>query len=146
MKEICSTKENEIRWNDDFNGQIHYSHGKSISCGVLFGSITYTVRKKASDKHGRILIIEALIDDTEFILINLYNAYTENDKLTTFLELKNLLENLDLTKNKPIMFAGDFSLFLNRSLEAKGGNPCPKKQLLSKLLHSKETFNLCDTW
>ena len=60
----------------------------------------YSVRKKASDKHGQILIIEALIEDTKFILINLYNANTENDQLTTFSELINLLENFDLTKNK----------------------------------------------
>ena len=51
-------------------------------------------------RNGRILIAEALIDDTEFILINLYNANTENDQLTTFLEVKNLLENFDLTKKK----------------------------------------------
>ena len=44
----------------------------------------YTVKKKASDNHGQISIIEALIDDTEFILINLYNANTKNDQLTTF--------------------------------------------------------------
>ena len=65
MQETHFMKENEIRWNDDFNGQIHYSHGKSNSSGVLiafYGSVTYTVRKKASDKHGRILIIETLID------------------------------------------------------------------------------------
>ena len=55
---------------------------------AFFGSIKYTVKKKAFDKNGRILVIEALIDDTEFILINLYNANTENDQLTTFLELK----------------------------------------------------------
>ena len=82
-----STKENEIRWNDDFNGQIHFSYGKSNSCSILiafFGNITYTVTNKASDKHGRIMIIKVLIDDTEFILINLYNANTENYQLTTF--------------------------------------------------------------
>ena len=46
---------------------------------LFFVSIIYTVRKKAPGKHGRILIIAALIEDTEFILINLYNANTEND-------------------------------------------------------------------
>ena len=46
---------------------------------LFFVSTIYTVRKKAPDKHGRILIIAALIEDTEFILINLYNANTEND-------------------------------------------------------------------
>ena len=81
----------------------------------FFGSITYTVRKKASDRHGRILIIEALTDDTEFVSINLYNTNTENDQLTTFSELTNLLENFDLTKNKPIIFASDFNLFLDRT-------------------------------
>ena len=94
LQETHSSKENEIRWNDDFNGPIHYSHGKSNSCGVLiafFGNITYTVRKKASDKHGRVLILEPLTDDPEFILINLYNATNENDQVTTFSELTNML-------------------------------------------------------
>ena len=92
LQETHSTKENQIRCIDDFNGQIHYSHSKSNLCGVLiafFGSIMYTVRKRVADKHGRILIIEALIEDTGFILINLYNANTENDLLTTFSELIN---------------------------------------------------------
>ena len=65
------------------------------SC-CFFGSITYTVRKKASGNFGRILIIEVLIDDFEFILVKLYNANTEIDQLTTFSELTNLLENFDL--------------------------------------------------
>ena len=42
------------------------------------------------------LIIEALTDETEFILINFYNANTENVQLATFSELSNLLENFDL--------------------------------------------------
>ena len=81
----------------------------------FFCSITYTVKKKASDKHERILIIEALTDYTEFVSINLYNTNTEKYQLTTFSELTNLLENFDLTKNKPIIFASDFNLFLDRT-------------------------------
>ena len=57
-----------------------------------------------------------------------------------------MLENFDLTKNKPIIFAGDFNLFLDRSIEVKCGNPCLKKQSLSKLVHIKEKLNLCDIW
>ena len=67
-----------------------------------------------------------MIDDTEFILINLYNANAKNDQLTTFSELTNLLENFDLTENKLIIFAGDFNLFLDRSLEAKGSKSLSK--------------------
>ena len=57
----------------------------------FFGTITYTVRKKVSDKHGGILMIELLINDTNFRLINLHNTNTENDQLATFSELTNLL-------------------------------------------------------
>ena len=101
MQETHSTKENEIRWNNGLKSQIHYSHGKSKLRGVLiafFGSITYTVwKKKPLINMKRMLITETLIDDTEFILINLYSANTEIDQLTTFPELTNLLENVDLT-------------------------------------------------
>ena len=76
----------------------------------------------------------------------MYNANTENDHLTTFSELTNLSENFNFTENKPIIFAGDLNLFLDRILEAKGGNPCLKKQLLNKLFHIKEGLNLCDIW
>ena len=108
-----------------------------MRCYCFLGSIWYNVRKKTSDKHERILIIEALIDDIELMLIDLHNANAENDQLTTFSEPTNLLENCDLTKNKPIIFTGDFNLFPDRSLEAKGGNPCLQKQSLSNLLHIK---------
>ena len=76
----------------------------------------------------------------------MYNANTENDQLTTFSKLTNLLENSDFTENKPIIFAGDFNLFLGRILEAKGDNLCLKKQSVSKLLHIKEKLSLCDIW
>ena len=91
-------------------------------------------------------MIKALVDDTEFILISLYNTNTKNDQLTTFSKMTNLFENFDLTKNKPIIFAGDFNLFPVRSLEAEGGNPCLKKQSLCKLLDIKEKLDLCDIW
>ena len=85
-------QETYSRSNDNFNSQIHYSHGKSNLCGVfILFLLTF------SDKHGRILILEALIDDTEFILINLYSANTKDDQLTTFSEPTSLIENFELT-------------------------------------------------
>ena len=51
----------------------------------------------------------------------MHNANTQNDPLTTFPELTNLLVNFDQTKNKPIIFVEDFNLFLDRSLDTKTG-------------------------
>lgn len=108
---------------------------------AFFGRMTYTVRKKACDKHGQVLIIEAWIGDTEFLLFKLYNANIKSGEITTFVELTNLLEN---TKNKLIIFAEYFNLFFGRSLDTKVGHSCLKKQSLGKLLHIKEKSNLCD--
>ena len=87
------------------------------------------MKKRLCDENGRILILETLIDDSEFILINLYNANTESEQIQTFNELNTLLSNLDLSSEKHIIFAGDFNLFLDCSLDAKGGSPSLKNTL-----------------
>ena len=97
--------------------------------GVLIGNKTFTVKKRLCDENGRILILETSIDDSEFILINLYNANTESEQIQTFNELNTLLSNLDLSSEKHIIFAGDFNLFLDCSLDAKGGSPSLKNTL-----------------
>ena len=35
LQETYSTVNYEIKWKDDFKGEVFYSHGKSNSCGVL---------------------------------------------------------------------------------------------------------------
>ena len=85
------TKENEINWKDEFDANLYFSHGKSNPREVLIGrsgNKTFTVKKYLFDKNGRILVLEALIDDSELTLINLYNANTEKKQIQTFNELK----------------------------------------------------------
>ena len=79
VQETHSTVNDEIKWKDDFKGEVFYSHGKSNSCGVLIcfiGSKRLFIRNKLSDNDGRILILDVDIDDENFILINLYNPNT----------------------------------------------------------------------
>ena len=76
----------EIKWKNDFDGEVSYSHGKCNSCGSLIsfiGSKKVHVRSKLSDNVGRILIIDVDINDKHFILIKLYNPNTEAEHLRT---------------------------------------------------------------
>ena len=46
------SKVTEKLWNDVFNCDLFFSHGKTNSCGVLvgfYGNINYCVKKKLSD-------------------------------------------------------------------------------------------------
>ena len=42
--------------------------------------------------------------------------------------------------------AGDFNLFFDSKLDAKGGNPTLKKKSLAELLEFKETYELYEIW
>ena len=149
LQETHSCSKVEQKWKEDFKGPIFFFHGKSNSCGVLiayFGTGTFIVKKQQTEKKGRILILEVSINDSEYILINLYNANTENEQINVMSSLFELLGEYDISPTKQLVMAGDFNLFFNSKLEAQGGNPTLKKKSLAKLIEFKETFDICDIW
>ena len=62
-------------------------------------------------KSGHVLIIEVRIESKVLLLINLYNTNTENEQLSMFSDLSNMLEKTHDINNKSIVFGGDFNLF-----------------------------------
>ena len=58
LQETHSFVETEKQWNDEFKGQLYFSHGKTNSCGVLtgfYGNINFVIKKQLNDKNGIIL-------------------------------------------------------------------------------------------
>ena len=71
-----------------------FSHGTSNSRGVLIpyhGKTFFVFNKQKTDKAGRILILDVMLDGDHYILINLYNANTETEQYKIFNELQSLL-------------------------------------------------------
>ena len=138
LQEIYLTVNDEIKWKDDFKGEVFYSRGKSNSCGVLIcfiDSKNLFTRNKLSGNDGRILILDVDIDDGNFGLINFYNPDTEAEQLKTLSKLTEMLTKLHLTQNNNIICAGDFNLLFNIKLESYGGNPVFKNVLSGKYLN-----------
>ena len=147
VQETYSTVNDEIKWKDDFKGEVFYSHGKSNSCGVLIcfiGSKRLFIRNKLSDNNGRILILDVDIDDENFILINLYNPNTEAEQLQNLSKLTEMLTKLHLIQNNNIICARDFNLLFKIKLENYGGNPVFRKHSVRTIFELKETCNLTD--
>ena len=106
-----------------------FSHGKSNSCGVAIGSCgrkAFKVINTACDKNRRVLILDAELNDTIFLLINFYNSNTEPEQLSTFSTLQKLLEKFDDYNKKNIVFGGDFNLIFDCKFDASGENPILK--------------------
>ena len=84
MQETYSNSKVEQKWNKDFHGKVFFSPGKTNSCGVLiayFRIEDFNVKKQQTDHNGHILILNVSINDSEYILINLYNANIEKDDI-----------------------------------------------------------------
>ena len=52
------------------------------------------VLDKKTDKNGRILISDVMVDETNFVLVNIYNANTKTEQVTTLLDLGKMLETI----------------------------------------------------
>ena len=60
----------------------------------LFGKKLLLLKKQETDKEGHILVLDICVNDSEYILINLYNAKTKKEKIMINIFL--LLEMFDI--------------------------------------------------
>ena len=98
LPETHSSLKDEQKWRNHFKGSLFFSNGKRNSCGVSIGywrTETFKVVNKAFDKNGRILILDAELNDRNFLLINLYNSNSESKQLSTFSSLQKLFVKFD---------------------------------------------------
>ena len=107
----------------------------------MLGKNSFDLIDQKSDENGCILIIEAKINEYNFIVINIYNSSTESEQLKTFSILQNMLDNIEIS-NKEIVFEGDFSLIFDCKLETNSRNQVLKKRSLAKLVEINESLNL----
>ena len=80
LQETHSSHDTVINWHDDFKGELFFSHGTTNSCSIMIGylgSNKIKVDRIKNDNQGRILIVDADVDEETFVLINLYNTNTE---------------------------------------------------------------------
>ena len=81
LQEMHSCINDTIRWRGKFNIELFSSHGKANSCGVaigFYGSKTIEQTNKILDKLVKILLVEAKINDSVFMLINVHNRIRTN--------------------------------------------------------------------
>ena len=64
-----------------------------------------------SHNKGEILFLDALIDDFDFLLINIYNANTEKEHVSVLNELITILSNFENINSHNVILAGDFNIF-----------------------------------
>ena len=87
-----------------------------------------------------------MVNESNFVLVNIYNRNTETEQVSTLLNLGKMLETIKDFFDKHIVLAGNFNVFSETSLESHGGKPTLKKKSIAKFIELKENFDLCDIW
>ena len=82
------------------------------------GNNKVNVLDKKTDKNGRILILDVMVDETNFVLVNIYNPNTETEQVTTLLDLDKILEVIKDFSDKHIVLADDLNFFFDTSLDS----------------------------
>lgn len=146
LQETHSTPSDEERWEKEWGGKLFFSHGSSNSTGVITGfteNFEPEIQKMTSDKNGRILLMEIIVDHQTCLLINFYNANIEKEQINAINSLNEHLSDYTLDDINPF-FAGDFNVIFDVHLDALGGNPSLKTKSLPPLIKLIDKLDVCD--
>ncbi len=148
LQETHCTKKDEKIWLDSWKGKIYFNHGTSQSAGVVIlfpQNLDFELCEKKADLNGRLLITKSKIDNTTYVLCNIY-APTRQHKTDQNHFIKYLKETLIPYANENILLGGDFNFYLDLKLDKidnmsnKSDNIIYRKEIISML----DSMNLTD--
>ena len=114
LQETYSSSEDENFWNTQWKGKMLFSHVSNHSKGTLVlvkQGLDFEQKSVLCDPNGRFIILEAVVQDTPFLFVNIY-ALT-NRKLSSK-RLKEILIAMTLTQTVKSSYGGDFDIFLTK--------------------------------
>ena len=147
LQETHSSTADEENWAQEWDGDLIFSHGSSNSRGVIIGftkNMDVEIDKITHDEHGRVLIINIIIDSQKYALINFYNANTERDQISSIKSLNDLIDSHNLDDDPHVIFSGDFNVIFDVEMDALGGSPAIKTKSLSALITLLEKLDVSD--
>ena len=140
LQETHSKRSDENSWITQFGCEnIFYSHGQRNARGVLLIGVRKNLALKLEDirsnDEGRFPILKCIIQDTPFLLVNIYNANYEHEQVKVLQTIKSLIYELDEEHDYKVIAGGDFNFIQDTVLDSDGGSlpwtPPPLPNLLS---------------
>ena len=138
MRETHSTGGIENWWSRQWQHRdlVFLSHGEHNAHGTLITFheiISFEVEDKAIDKQGRYVILKCLIQDSPFLLVNLYNSNNEAEQVKTMEKVRHIIENLDQTLNYNLVQRGDLNFIQDTLYDSAGGMPTLNHSSITEL-------------
>ena len=128
-------------WKGEFGDDLHFSHSSSNSCRVLitfYGNQDIAIKKRCPIINNS--CFRCIDYDCSFLLINNSSSNTKKEQVSVPNELTTILSNFENINNQNVMFAGDFDVFFEALLDAKGDTPNWKSWPNNKMIETLDLF------
>ncbi|CAH3122874.1 unnamed protein product [Pocillopora meandrina] len=133
LQETYSTPDVFDSWKFQWLGDMYYSHGSNHSKGVLVlirETLQFELKSVKKDSQGRFVIVEALVQDSPVLLINIYAPNNTHDAVDFYENLRTTLLESDYDQ--------DYRFIM--------GVKQKKKDVVTKIRELMLDFNLVDIW
>ena len=141
LQETHSTKDLESSWSSQLQCEkVYYSHGESNARGVLIAfqnDLDVTIKQKVCDENGRFIVLKCIIQDSSFLIINLYNSNNECEQVGILNRITDVIESIDPDHTGAIIMGGDYNFIQDINLDSDGGSPKPKYSSISAVANFK---------
>ena len=111
---------------------MYYSHGSNHSKGVLVliirETLQFELKSVKKDSQGRFVIVEALVQDSPVLLINIYAPNNTHDAADFYEDLRTTLLESDYDQVYRFIMGGDFNVPLSLQLDSYGSKTERKRR------------------
>lgn len=145
LQETHTTKDTEKIWENEwgykafFSGESSNSEGLAILINPNCKNINILEHKQIIP--GRLQAIKAILDDKEFIFVNVYGPNKDSPNL-----FEDLQTYISLNDENVFIIGGDFNTVINDHIDRKGSNQIRNTKCKAVIKNIIETNELVDVW
>ena len=124
LQETYSTSEVENIWKKQWKGDMFFSHGTGHSKGVLIlvrDHLDFKLQSVKVDSQGRYILLEATIQDSPFLLLNIYAPNKCSEQCDFFKTISEVLKSSFTISDYSVIVGGDFNVIFDQELDGSGG-------------------------
>ena len=88
---------------------------------MIRNCLEFELKSIRQDNQGRFILLEALVQDQKFILLNIY-APNKSDEQLFFGQIKDKLDRINIEDDCKIIIGGDFNVILDPDFDSHGDN------------------------
>ena len=149
LQETHSTLQTMTQWKNEWGAELITCHGSSNSRGVAImiqNGLDCKIHHTILDPMGRYIILNADINDSTYVLINVYAPNKDKDHIEFVNNLLTTLKKENLDSEEKIIMRGDFNCPLNPAYDKKGGTLSLRKSVVAGIDCLQNELDLVDIW